>query len=218
MTPSSSQTASPNTQRAFFVALALGAAAVVAYMFCVQPTQTSLARAKGELENLQQAQGIASRDIRGAQQLKERVAELEKTRQPYLDGLLSPLLGSYAMRAKSIVDPVAAESGVSVVDYAELPKRLLPLVKPQAPQLYARQPVRLTCRGSYAALVSFLLRLEKLAAERPLLKFVSTQALSFKSQQNNDQQTATLVLEWPVLGVNTVQQAQAAAAKGGVKK
>jgi len=214
MTPASSQ----NPQRGLFIGLALGAGAIVAYMFCVQPTQASLARAKGELENIQQQQTVATRDIRGAQQLKDRLAELEASRQTYLDGLLAPLLGSYAMRAKAIVDPVAAQAGVAVVDYAELPARLLPLNKPQAPQLYARQPVRLTCRGSYAALVSFLLRMEKLAAERPLLKFVSTQALSFKSQQNNDQQTATLVLEWPVLGVNTVQQAQAAAAKGGVKK
>ena len=203
-----------NPQRGLFVALALGAAAVVAYMFCVQPTQTSLARAKGELENVQQLQAIASRDIRGAQQLKSRLAELEEKRRPYDQGLLEPQLGSYAMGAKELVDPVAAESGVQVVDYAELPRRLLPLTKPQAPQLYARQPVRLTCRGSYAALVSFLLRLEKLAAEVPRLKFVSTEAFTFKAQQNNDRQTATVVLEWPVRGVNTAQQAP----KGGVKK
>ena len=208
MTSSSVQETNPNSQRAYFMALVFGAAAVVAYMFCVMPAQTSLARARQDLENLQQRQSVASRDIRGAQQLKARLAELQEARQPYLDGLLTPLLESYAMRAKAILDPIAAESGLTVTDYAEQPKRLLPLTKPQAPQLYARQPVRLTCRGSYAAIVSFVMRVEK------LLPLVSMEAFSLKAQQNNDVQTATLVLEWPVLGVNTAQLPK----NGGTKK
>lgn len=209
MTSSSVQQAAPNAQRGFFVALVLGAVAVVAYMFCVQPAQASLARAKQDLENLQQRQSVTSRDLRGAAQLKERLATLEAARKPYLDGLLTPLLESYAMRAKADLDPIAAESGLAVSDYAELPKRLLPLTKPQAPQLYARQPVRLTCRGTYAAIISFLMRVEKV---RPL---VALQSFSLKAQQDNDVQTATLVLEWPVLGVNT---ASAPKTNGGTGK
>ena len=208
MTSSSVQETNGNSQRAYFMALVFGAAAVVAYMFCVMPAKTSLARARQDLENLQQRQSVASRDIRGAQQLKERLAELEKARQPYLDGLLTPLLESYAMRAKAVLDPIAAESGLTVTDYAEQPKRLLPLTKPQAPQLYARQPVRLTCRGSYAAIVSFMMRVEK------VLPLVSVEAFSLKAQQDNDVQTASLVLEWPVLGVNTAQLPK----NGGQKK
>ena len=208
MTSSSVQETNANSQRAYFMALVFGAAAVIAYMFCVMPAQTSLARARQDLENLQQRQSVASRDIRGAQQLKARLDELEKARKPFLDGLLTPLLESYAMRAKAILDPIAAESGLTVTDYAEQPKRLLPLTKPQAPQLYARQPVRLTCRGSYAAIVSFMMRVEK------VLPLVSVESFALKAQQNNDVQTATLVLEWPVLGVNTAQLPK----NGGAKK
>ena len=208
MTSSSVQETNANSQRAYFMALVFGAAAVIAYMFCVMPAQTSLARARQDLENLQQRQSVASRDIRGAQQLKVRLDELEKARKPFLDGLLTPLLESYAMRAKAILDPIAAESGLTVTDYAEQPKRLLPLTKPQAPQLYARQPVRLTCRGSYAAIVSFMMRVEK------VLPLVSVESFALKAQQNNDVQTATLVLEWPVLGVNTAQLPK----NGGAKK
>lgn len=210
MTSSSPQDRTPNTQKAFFVALAFGAMAIIIYMFCVQPAQTSLARARQNLETLQMQQGGTERDLKGAGQLKERLAQLEAARQPWQDGLLTPLLASYAMRAKSILDPVAAESGLVVTDYAELPKRLLPLPKPTAPQLYARQPVRLSCRGSYAAIISFMMRVEK------TLPLVSVQSFSLKAQQqNHDTQLATLVLEWPVLGVNTAAQQPA---NGGARK
>ena len=45
------------------------------------------------------------------------------------------------------------------------------------------------------------------------LPLVSLEAFTLKTQKDPDNQTATLVFEWPVKGVNT-----AAAAKGGVKK
>ena len=97
--------------------------------------------------------------------------------------------------------------GLSVSDYAELPVRRLPLPKPQPAQLYARKPIRLTCTGSYATIISFLLRVEE------KLPLVSLEAFSLKTQRDPDNQSATIVLEWPIKGENT-----AAAAKGGVKK
>ena len=208
MTSSSLQSMAPNVQRALFLALVFGAIAVVVYMFCVQPAQLSLARQRQDLDSLQTRQDIAHREIRGEKALRERLDGIVATRQRYLDALLTPLLESYAMRAKSIVDPIAAESGVVVQDYQERPRRLLPLAKPQAPQLYARQPIHLVCRGSYAAIISFVMRVEK------VLPLVSVEAFSLKAQTDNDVQTAELVLEWPILGVNTKELA----AKGGVKK
>ena len=205
---SSSVPDTANPQRAYFLALVFGAAAAVAYMFCVQPAQTSLSRAKQELENLQQRQGVALRDIRGAQQFKARLEELERARKPYAEGLLTPVLESYAMGARARLDKTAEESGLRITDYVELPKRLLPLPKPQAPQLYARQPIHLACRGSYAAIISFMMRIEK------LLPLVAVESFSLKAQTDNDVQTAELVLEWPILGVNT----KGLSAKGGMKK
>ena len=64
---SSSVPDAANPQRAYFLALVFGAAAAVAYMFCVLPAQTSPSRAKQELEKLQQRQGGALRDIRKTQ-------------------------------------------------------------------------------------------------------------------------------------------------------
>lgn len=208
MTSSSLQNMAPNVQRALFIALVFGAIAVVVYMFCVQPAQLSIVRERQELESLRDRQDVAHREIRGEKALKERLDGIQATRQRYLDGLLTPLLESYAMRAKSIIDPIAADSGVTVQDYQERPRRLLPLTKPQAPQLYARQPIHLVCRGSYAAIISFMMRIEK------VLPLVSVEAFSLKAQTDNDVQTAEIVLEWPILGVNTKDLA----AKGGVKK
>ena len=207
MKAQSFQDPSAQMKRAMFQSLAIGAVAVVLYMFCVEPSQTSLQKAQKELAGLQDKQAQMARDLKGAGQVKERLEAIKSQRQDYLNGLLHPMLESYAMRAKSLLDPLAEDVGLSVSDYAELPVRRLPLPKPQAPQLYARKPIRLICTGSYATIVSFLLRVEE------KLPLVSLEAFSLKTQKDPDNQSATIVLEWPIKGENT-----AAAAKGGVKK
>ena len=201
------QDPSAQMKRATFQALAIGAVAVVLYMFCVEPSQTALQKAKTDLSGLQDKQAQMVRDLKGAGQVKERLEAIQSQRQDYLTGLLHPMLESYAMRAKSLLDPLAEDVGLSVSDYTELPVRRLPLPKPQSPQLYARKPIRLTCTGSYATIVSFLLRVEE------KLPLVSLEAFSLKTQKDPDNQSATIVLEWPIKGENT-----AAVAKGGVKK
>ena len=194
-------------KRALFLTLAIGTVAVVLYMFCVEPCQTSLQKARTDLAALQDKRTQMVRDLKGASQTKDRLDAVKSERQGYLDGLLEPLLESYAMRAKSLLDPLAEDVGLSVGNYAELPDRRLPLPKPQAPQLYARKPIRLTCTGSYARIVSFIMRVEE------KLPLVSLEAFSLKPQKDPDNQSATIVFEWPIKGENT-----AAAAKGGVKK
>ncbi len=198
---------SAQMKRAMFQAVAIGVVAVVLYMFCVEPSQTALQKAKTDLVGLQDKQAQMVRNLKGAGLVKERLATIKSQRQDYLNGLLHPMLESYAMRAKSLLDPLAEDVGLSVSDYAELPVRRLPLPKPQSPQLYARKPIRLTCTGSYATIVSFIMRVEQ------KLPLVSLEAFSLKTQKDPDNQAATIVLEWPIKGENT-----AVAAKGGVKK
>ena len=195
-------------KRALFQSLAIGVVAGVLYMFCVEPCQTSLQKAKKEHVALQSQQTQMVRDLKGADQVKGRLDALQGERKAYLDGLLEPLLESYAMRAKSLLDPLAADVGLTVGDYAELPARRLPLPQPMAPQLYARKPIRMTCTGSYATIVSFLLRVEE------KIPLASLEAFSLKTQKDPDNHAATLVFEWPIKGENTA----AAVVKGGVKK
>ena len=200
------QDPSAQMKRAMFGSLVIGAIAVVLYMFCVEPSQSTLQKARKDLADLQDKQAQMARDLKGAGHVKERLAAIRAKGKAYMDGLLEPMLESYAMRAKSLLDPLAEDVGLSVSDYAELPVRRLPLPKPQSPQLYARKPIRLTCTGSYATIVSFIMRVEQ------KLPLVSLEAFSLKTQKDPDNQAASIVLEWPIKGENT------AAAKGGVKK
>ena len=121
-------------KRAMFQAVAIGVVAVVLYMFCVEPSQTALQKAKTDLSGLQDKQAQMVRDLKGAGLVKERLEVIKSQRQDYLNGLLHPMLESYAMRAKSLLDPLAEDVGLSVSDYAELPVRRLPLPKPQSPR------------------------------------------------------------------------------------
>ena len=183
-----------STKRAAFFALAVAGVAVVLYLFAVQPCQDSIAKARSELDSLEGQLRVTTRDLKDSSRVKNMLSEIETARQPFMDALLTPLLESWAMRAKSMLDPLAADVGLKVVDYAELPVRALPLPKPTPRQLYARRPIRVTAHGSYAEIASFILRVEK------MLPFVSLQSLSIKAQKTPETQSAEIVLEWPVKG------------------
>ena len=198
---------SSSTKRAAFFALAVAGAAVVLYLFAVQPCQDTLAKEHREQESLENQLRVTMRDLKDSPRVKNMLAEIEAARKPFMDALLTPLLGSWAMRAKSMLDPLAADVGLKVTDYAELPVRALPLPKPTPRQLYARRPIRVTAQGSYAEIASFILRVEK------MLPYVSLQALNIKVQRTPEAQLAEIVFEWPAKGALSTP-----AAPGGVKR
>ena len=198
---------SGSTRRAAFLALAVAGVAVVLYLFAVQPCQDSIAKARSELDSLEGQLRVTTRDLKDSSRVKNMLAEIETARRPFVDALLTPLLESWAMRAKSKLDPLAADVGLKVTDYAEMPVRALPLPNPMPKQLYARRPIRVTARGSYAEIASFILRVEK------MLPYVSLQALNIKVQKTPETQTAEIVLEWPVKGALSTP-----VVPGGVKR
>ena len=201
----------PTTQRSIFFAAAVASVAVFIYLFAVQPCQESIVRAKRDLSSLQDQKRVMERDLKDSPRVKSMLTEIERVRSPYIDALLTPLLESWAMRAKSLLDPLAADVGLKILDYSEMPVRALPLPKPTPLQLYARRPIRVSCRGSYAEIASFILRVEK------MLPYVALEAFSIKTQQDPEAQLATIVFEWPVKGALSRQAAPAAPAKGGKK-
>lgn len=177
----------------FFSALILAVAAVI-YLFAVQPAQMSIEKAKRELDRLSDQQRVMERDLKDSARVKGMLDEIDAAQKPFLQALLTPLLESWAMRAKSLLDPIAADVGLNIVDYSEQPVRALPLPKPPPIQLYARHPIRVVCRGSYAEIASFILRVEK------LLPYVTLQALQIKAQKDPDAQSAEIIFEWPAKG------------------
>lgn len=196
-----------STKRAAFFALAVAGVAVVLYLFAVQPCQDTLAKERREQESLEGQLHVTMRDLKDSPRVKNMLAEVEAARQPFMDALLTPLLGSWAMRAKSMLDPLAADVGLKVTDYAELPVRALPLPKPTPRQLYARRPIRVMAQGSYAEIASFILRVEK------MLPYVSLQALNIKVQRTPEVQLAEIVFEWPAKGALSTP-----VVPGGVKR
>ena len=186
------------TKRAAFFALAVAGVAVVIYMFAVQPCQDSIVKVRREIETLEGQLNVTKRDLKDSPRVKSMLVEVESARKPFMDALLTPILESWAMRAKSKLDPLAADVGVKVVDYSELPVRALPLPKPPPRQLYARRPIRLTAQGSYAEIASFVLRVEK------MLPYVSMQSLTINTQRDPEVQSAEIVFEWPVKGALAV--------------
>lgn len=204
-----------SSQRAYLWACGFFLLAVLIYQFGVRTTEDAVRSRQKELNELLEQQTKVQCDLRDSHPAREKRVALEKAREPYLNALLTPLLGSWSMRAKAVLDPLAADVGLKLSDYTELPARALPLPKPTPLQLYARQPIRVVCRGSYAAIASFVLRVEK------LLPYVSLQAMSIKTQKDPAVQYATLVFEWPSKGAlsRAVPAAASASApaKGGAK-
>ena len=204
-----SDASSKSSKNPLFISALIFAAAAVIYLFAVQPAQMSIAKAKRELSGLVEQRRIMERDLKDSARVKDALAEIDAKQKPYLDSLLTPLLESWAMRAKSLLDPIAADVGLTIVDYAEQPVRALPLPKQTPIQLFARHPIRVVCRGSYAEIASFILRVEK------LLPYVALQALQIKAQKDPEAQAAEIVLECPAKGEQSVPTPPSG---GGAKK
>ena len=203
------QDPSAQMKRALFQALLIGAVAVVLYLFGVQPWQADLQKARTEYRGLQDQRARMINDLKGAGQVGEQLSVITNDCQTnYISRLLERSVGSYGTAAMALLNPIAEDVGLTItVDPTDLLERRLPLPPQPSPQLYARKPIRLTCTGSYAAIVSFILRVEE---KMPL---VALESFSLKTQKDPDNQLATIVLEWPYKVEDTAD-----AAKGGAKK
>lgn len=188
------QNMAPNAKRSFVVSIVFAAVAIVIYMFAVEPASSSLAKEQKRLQELKDNQEHMNRDLGGADSIKKKLAELEEGFKPFNEAMLTPLLESYSMRAKSILDPLMLGAGLTDIEYMPDTFRALPLTKPMSRQLHTRAAILITARGSYQATTSFLLRLEK---EFPL---VSLQSLEITAQQSTTKQEIRFVLEWPAKG------------------
>ena len=188
------QNMAPNAKRSFIVTITFAALATIIYLFCVQPSTSELETAKRKLAELQDKQYRTDIDLKRSSTVTKDLDELEAGLKPFREAMLVPLLESYSMRAKSLLDPIALGAGLNDVTYSDEPFRALPLPSPMPRQLHTRAAVKLDATGSYQQAVSFLLRLEK---EMPL---VSLRQFDITAQQNPRVQSISIVLEWPAKG------------------
>ena len=188
------QSMAPNAKRALLTTTVLALVAAAIYVLAVEPASTALMRERKNLDELKDRQRRMAADLAGVGTVKKTLEDLEALMKPFEDAKLKPLLGSYAMRAKSLLDPLTSGSGLVDVEYSNEPSRKLPVPMPMPRQLHKRVAVRIAATGSYQSIVSFLLMLER---DFPL---VSVQSMQILSMQNPAKQSVAMILEWPAKG------------------
>lgn len=176
-----------------------GLAAAAVYFLAVEPAERDLETLRTKLGETESERGRVVRTMMGAEAALNRLVKARVAFSNECATLVSPLLGSYAMRMKSQVDSLARGAGLSSTDYLELSPLALPLPAGALPkQLYARVPVEFTAVGSYQEAVSFLVQLERDFPNAAL------QSLEIAATTVPELQRIKMVVEWPALGASTV--------------
>lgn len=174
-------------------ALLAGLAVIV---FGIWPARQQIRTLTAEIAQLRDTHAAMKADIAGTQKQRAATEAAEAALQAFLDqGVIEPLLGSFSMRGKSLLDPLAKASGFTISSVKE--ERLIPLQVPAPPpqQLYARQLVEFTGYGAYTQIVTFV----RAAEQKFPLAILS--GLKIESQiQTPERHKATLTFEWPVKG------------------
>jgi Tfp pilus assembly protein PilO len=186
----------PSAQRSLSITLGALTACLLLIILAIRPglTQNRQALEKSDLLNATLNQML--QDVASAETLKKQSAATEAQLEALIaQGVIEPLLGSFAMRGKALLDPVAQETGFMIDSVKELAP--LPLQRPKPPprQTYVRQPVECTGQGSYAQIARFIARAE---AAQPLLTLASLRILS--QQQTPEIHRAIITFEWPAKG------------------
>lgn len=174
------------------------AATAAVYLALVQPCADRLRRERQTLVDLRDEVAKRKTGIQNKSVVEERTRQVESELGAFAALQLEPLLESYAMRAKSLVGEFAADAGLVDAEFSDRPVRALPVMpgKPVPSVLHARRPVLVSCYGDYAAIVSFILRVER------DLPHVSLGGLRIQPGGGQDPglQRAEIVLEWPAKG------------------
>jgi hypothetical protein len=165
-------------------------------LFGIMPARKRLHAVKAEVVRLGDTFTGMERDIAGTARQREKTAAVEAERDAFLaSGVIEPLLGSFAMRGKSLLDPLAQEAGFTINNVKE--DRFIPLQVPQPPpeQLYGRQLIEFTGTGAYTQIVAFVSSAEQ------AFPLATLSGLRIESQQPTpERHKATITFEWPVKG------------------
>lgn len=105
------QNMAPNAKRSAVVTLILGAIAAVLYMFAVQPFESELEQLQKKLSEVEDSQRRINLDLKSANNIKKELIETNSQLESYQKAFLTPLLESYSMRAKSLLEPLLLGAG-----------------------------------------------------------------------------------------------------------
>lgn len=159
----------------------------------ILPLQRHMAECVKSTDETIAANDRMSAVVRTTNEKKESVAALQAQYDHLRElGVLTPLLNSYAMRAKRLVQSCAEQSGLDIENVVELPS--LPLQQPQPlkDSAFCRQPIEFTASGSYAQLTEFIAAMEK---EHPMSILFSLRVAA--QQRTPEVHKIQICYEWP---------------------
>ena len=164
--------------------------------FCVLPKKGQFVDASVQLQSSLSVRDNMKADIAKVEEQRNATAKLQTERDSFLaNHALEPLLGSLAMRAKSVLSLVSQQTGFVIDNVKELPAIPLRAPTPAALQLYSRQPVEFLGHGSYQQIMDFVSETEK---QYP---YVTLAGLTILAQaQTPEVHKAVIMFEWPAKG------------------
>ena len=186
------QNMAPNAKRSLLLTLGFGAIAAALYFLAIESTETTLSKTRRTLQDRTLRHRTVMTNLSRADAVTKDLANDSARLAAYEQEMIEPLLESTAMRAKSFVDPLAAGCGLTGMEYEQETPIALPILGAAAREQYVRCPIKITCRGSYQAAVSFVQCVER---RFPL---VTLEALTISAGSDPDLQLVSVILEWPM--------------------
>ena len=186
------QNMAPNAKRSLLLTLVFGAIAAALYFCAIESTEATLARTRTTLRDRTMKHRTMMTNLSRADAVTKSLEDDTARLGAYEKAMIEPLLESTAMRAKAFGDPLAAGCGLVGMEYEAETSIPLPIRGFAAREQYVRCPIKVTCRGSYQAAVSFIRCVEK---RFPLVAF---EALTIAAGNDPDLQQVSIILEWPM--------------------
>lgn len=170
--------------------------AAALWQFLVVPQQDVLTKAQEEANTRRGKQDAMEQLIRRKPLTDRTVATLEEQMASLeAEGYLTPLLNSYAMRCKALLDPIIEKTGLSLTQFSDHSQRMLQVPKVGAPeQLQARQLITCIGEGSYLQLLETV---EAVEARYPLAVLAGLRLVPTADPQRHAVQ---MIWEWPTKG------------------
>lgn len=190
------KTMAPQLQYAVLITLGGVVGSALLVVFAILPTQKKMEGVRTEIRSLNETLGTMKKDISGmSEQRKKTAARLAECKAVIASGAIEPLLGSFAMRGKSLLDPIAQKTGFTINNVRELPSIPLQVPSPPPVQLFERQPIEFSGQGSYTQITAFVSLAE---ASLPMTTLSGIVILS--QPQSPENHKAIITFEWPAKG------------------
>lgn len=186
----------PSMRRAIGITLLSVIVSVLIGVFGIRQQLTALHALDEKITSINERIGKMQSDISNADRQKAATQKaLSAFNTLSTTGVIEPLLGSFAMRAKTLLDPIAQNTGFRIESVRELSPIALQLPSPAPVQRYCRQPIEVSGQGSYAEIMSFVSETEH---TRPMSALASIRILC--QPITPETHKVLLIFEWPAKG------------------